>query len=109
MDIEQGSEAFIPKMLSQDHLPLSFRFYDPIIKIVQRLMTEDKKDFFLLRCNTQLKVFRKVDAYNKFLESMGFKPSLDENFEKLRFKLQTTKEQILNYINVQDSLHSNSV
>ena len=48
-DIEQGSEAYIPKMLSQDQLPLSFRFYDPIIKIVQELMTEEKKNFFMLK------------------------------------------------------------
>ena len=33
-EIEQGSEAYIPVELSQKELPLSFRFYDPIIKIV---------------------------------------------------------------------------
>ena len=75
MDIEQGSEAFIPKALSQDSLPLSFRFYDPIIKIVQGLMTDEKKAHFLLKGTTELTVLRKVDAYNEFLERMGFKPS----------------------------------
>mmetsp|Transcript_14114 Transcript_14114/g.21992 ORF Transcript_14114/g.21992 Transcript_14114/m.21992 type:complete len:146 (-) Transcript_14114:533-970(-) len=34
MDIEEGLEVFIPKDLSQDHLPYSFRYYDPIIPIV---------------------------------------------------------------------------
>ena len=33
-DVEQGNESFIPKELSQDNLPLSFRFYDPIIPII---------------------------------------------------------------------------
>ena len=29
-DIELGVEAFIPRDLSMDHLPKSFRYYDPI-------------------------------------------------------------------------------
>lgn len=34
IDIEQGQEVFIPKELSQDHLPLSFRFYDPLLMMI---------------------------------------------------------------------------
>lgn len=75
MDIESGSEAYIPKLLSQDSLPMSFRFYDPIMKIVQGLMGDDKKNYFLLKGTTELTVLRKVDVYNEFLERMGFKPS----------------------------------
>ena len=33
-EIEDGRATFIPKDLSQDHLPMSFRYYDPIIAIV---------------------------------------------------------------------------
>ena len=40
MDISNGDEVFIPKDLSQDQLPYSFRFYDPLIKIVQTRMSE---------------------------------------------------------------------
>ena len=29
-DIEMGIEVFIPPELSMDHLPRSFRYYDPI-------------------------------------------------------------------------------
>lgn len=34
MNIEQGEEAFIPASLSQRNLALSYRFYDPILKII---------------------------------------------------------------------------
>ena len=33
LDVEQGQEVFILDDLSQRHLPLSFRYYDPIIRI----------------------------------------------------------------------------
>jgi hypothetical protein len=34
MDISEGTEVFIPKDLSQDQLPISFRYYDPLIQII---------------------------------------------------------------------------
>ena len=33
-ELESGSEVFIPKDLSQDCFPSSFKYYDPIIGIV---------------------------------------------------------------------------
>ena len=33
-NIELGRETLIPKDLCQDHLPLSYRYYDPIIAII---------------------------------------------------------------------------
>ena len=32
--IEEGEQVFIPRDLSQDELPQSFRYYDPIMAIV---------------------------------------------------------------------------
>lgn len=40
IDLEQGYESFIPKELSQDHLPMSFRYYDPIFHIVDDLFDD---------------------------------------------------------------------
>ena len=31
LEFELGNEVLIPASLSQDYLPLSFRYYDPII------------------------------------------------------------------------------
>ena len=43
-DIEQGNETFIPQELSQDNLPHSFRYYDPIIAIVQENISDTKRE-----------------------------------------------------------------
>ena len=34
LDVETGKEAMIPKLLSQDWLPQSFRYYDAVLKMV---------------------------------------------------------------------------
>lgn len=34
LKFEQGEETFIPIELSQDKLPASFRFYDPLIQTI---------------------------------------------------------------------------
>ena len=73
MDIEQGAEAFITKMLTQQTLPLSFRFYDPLIKIVQNKMSEDKRDYFIQRGSQELKVLKREDTFINFLEKMGIR------------------------------------
>ena len=34
LEIEQGNEVFIPQDLSQDQFPISFWYYDSILKII---------------------------------------------------------------------------
>ena len=34
MDLENGVEVLIPKELSQDHMPPSFRYYDHILMLI---------------------------------------------------------------------------
>ena len=48
-EIEQGKECFIPKDLSQDSLPISFRYYDPVISLVQENTSEVKREYFSLK------------------------------------------------------------
>lgn len=33
-DVEEGGEIFIPQELSQNQLPYSFRYYDPILTFI---------------------------------------------------------------------------
>jgi hypothetical protein len=42
--LEDGSEVFIPKDLSLDFLPSSFRYYDPLLQIVQQNLKPLEKD-----------------------------------------------------------------
>jgi len=34
MDLENGVEVLIPKELSQDHMPPSFRYYDHVLMLI---------------------------------------------------------------------------
>jgi hypothetical protein len=47
LDVEQGQEVFIPKDLSQVNMPMSFRYYDPIIKIILKKMSVESRQFFV--------------------------------------------------------------
>lgn len=46
MQIEDGDEVYIPRELSQDNLPSSFRFYDPIMVSVQYMCSEGAREKF---------------------------------------------------------------
>ena len=39
-EIENGEEVFIPSDLSQDHFPMSFKYYDPIIAIISENISD---------------------------------------------------------------------
>ena len=54
LDIEQGSEVYIPKSFNQSDLPISFRYYDPIMKIVEDEMSDEKKMYFKLKTEFKL-------------------------------------------------------
>ena len=89
---------------------MSFRFYDPIFMIVQENMTEDMKEFFLLKSVTSLEVYKKVDGLQQFLEKMGVRESQDQNNnEKLFVKHKAVNERDANFVNVIDTLHKNGV
>lgn len=42
LNLENGHEVVLPPILSQKKLPLSFRYYDPLVQIV-RMMVSDQK------------------------------------------------------------------
>ena len=43
MEVESGADVKIPPSLSQDKLPMSFCYYDPIIAFVQEGITPSVK------------------------------------------------------------------
>jgi hypothetical protein len=45
IDLELGEEVIIPKELSMDMLPQSFRYYDYILLMVQEKATQDRRQF----------------------------------------------------------------
>ena len=61
LDIEGGDEALIPKELSQDQLPYSFRFYDPIIAIIQDNVEDHGRDIHTMKNRLAYQVHRMTD------------------------------------------------
>jgi hypothetical protein len=45
-EIEDDAEVFIPQDLSQSGLPISFRYYDPLILMVQDHMSVERQSYF---------------------------------------------------------------
>lgn len=43
LELEQGSETYIPSDLSCRDLPISFRFYDPVLRMVNTLIDPNTK------------------------------------------------------------------
>lgn len=63
---------FIPKELSQDHLPLSFRFYDPILMMIQEKVSDESREHFNLQNKIAFTLHREADFVQKILEKLGF-------------------------------------
>jgi hypothetical protein len=86
MNIEIGLEVLIPKQLSMDQLPLSFRYYDPIQLIVKELISEERKELFHVKNNYNMKRINETDTLKIILKK--FKIYDEDAEQKLTFKPQ---------------------
>ena len=109
LEIEQGQEVYIPTELSQKSLPLSFRYYDPIIVMTQSRIKDEQKDFFKLRNKLERQIFRKIDTKTQFLERMGFMETQDKKLQKLTFKYEAVNKKMQKEINVHTSFFTKGV
>ena len=60
-DIEEGNAVSIPRDLSQNGLPLSYRYYDQIYLNTVELMKEDKSDLFKLRNSLGQQIYSEIN------------------------------------------------
>lgn len=80
-NVELGDEAFIPKHLNAKDLGQCYRFYNPVLSIIQEMCSDNKKNLYIER-NTQLLRMAHEDMHyvKKFIKR--FKQSHgDENVE----------------------------
>lgn len=63
LDIEQGQEVFVLDDLSQRALPMSFKYYDPIIKIICSKMSSESKLYFTQQTNNKVEKMRKSSPW----------------------------------------------
>lgn len=93
LNIEQGEEAFIPALLSQKKLALSYRFYDPILKIIQDECSDAKRDFFSLKNKLCLGRVQDDDIVRKMLLSIGIDEELNSDTKQVfKHSVINTKE-----------------
>jgi len=49
LELEQDSDVLIPEELSQDKMPMSFRYYDPVIMLIQEKLSMDRRQYLMVK------------------------------------------------------------
>ena len=71
LDIAEGQEVFIPKALSQSHYPYSYRYYDPILALININTPDEKIQFFTVQRQVAFNIHRQTDMKQKVFEYLG--------------------------------------
>ena len=74
MDLEEGDPKFIPYNLSLDSFPHSFRYYDPIIAIIQEQFSPDRTIHFTTKSKIAFEIHKQKNL--GILEEDTSKPKL---------------------------------
>ena len=96
LELEQGQEVYIPNELSCDSYPQGFRFYDPIIQVVNHMFSGDNQVYHTLKTEFNLDKIKGSDWVKDLMIQVG----ILENPKKpqLFTKHQLVNERILNEI-----------
>jgi hypothetical protein len=86
IELELGKEVFVPKDMSQSKLPISFRFYDPIINMIKKRMLVERREYYGLKKALAF-TFNNESASKYILEKMGVTNDIfaDDTTRKLTF------------------------
>lgn len=68
LNFEQGHEVLIPKELAQDSLPISFRYYDPIIMLIQDKLSRERREYYKIKKQLGLIFEEKLSLKNQLQE-----------------------------------------
>ena len=98
-EIEDGQETFIPEELAQRHLPFSFRYYDPVLAMLQENLSRERREFFALKQELACNIHRKSDMKQQVLERIGVIDVPNEKAPKLTFKHQVVNKKTKREIN----------
>lgn len=110
LNLAQGDEIIIPEELSQKKLPLSYRFYDPIMKLIQEDLSKDMREFFSLQRKYTVERLIEEDMQRRILEEMGVSSPLDKRKENNVFKYSiVNKDEKNRECNFLDSKHPRSL
>lgn len=71
IQIEVGTETFIPSDLSQDQWPASYRYYDSVLNMVLYKCSEQRKELLQIKNNFNMQLIEKTDFKIKLFEKLG--------------------------------------
>lgn len=71
LNIEIGLETVIPHELSQQGLPASFRFYDPILSIVKENISLEKQQIFHVRNKYNMRRIQDTDKKGEIMRILN--------------------------------------
>lgn len=78
-DLTFRNETVIPIQLMQDQLPLSYKFYDPIFRIVNERMDEEWKEYFGFRYQLNMQRLKDdFDLKKKIFQITGIQKKLNK-------------------------------
>ena len=86
LEVAQGVVVYIPQELSQRNLPSSYKFYDPILSIIQEELPFETKQFFSVQRKHLLERVYQVDFNRELFEKLGLRRPFDEKKKNLAFK-----------------------
>ena len=61
-------------------------------------MTFDRKEYYKLKNDLELKIYRKNDTTSLMLEKLGIKEPIDQDDAKLAFKHSAINKKVTNHI-----------
>lgn len=105
IEVEEGKETYIPNELSQDSLPINFRFYDPILIWVQDLVSKSKQSLCDFKNEFRLNFYRDNSIERRLLSTLGIGGDGSAHQEKHVCKHQAVAENERKEIIPQKSSH----
>ena len=100
LELEKGTEVFIPDELTCDRFPISFRYYDPIILISNELFSKDSKIYHQMKAEMSAVQEPLKDWLREFTSP---------DASSLRHKHAVVTDKETQELKLQESLHAMSL
>jgi hypothetical protein len=102
LDIALGKEVFLDSEFNMNQLPGSFRYYDPILRIIQKKLKPSRRSFFLIQKQIA-QMFHHQSVPLRLMKMIGLKD--DEENKKQSIQQKKVNNLMRKEINYNKSPH----
>lgn len=81
LDVQLGMAVYLCDEFNMNQLPLSFRYYDPILRIILKGLNPQRQRFYMDQKHLA-KMFHEQSTHQQFLKVLGLKEDKDEGAQK---------------------------